>query len=154
MRDARNGMRDAALIVTSEGRRLTSRRITLPDSGVLSTDVTLPASRIPHPGWTSLQVRLEGLSDSQPRDDARTVVLQVSAPPSIVLLASPPDWDTRFLAHALEDVAQAAVKVFVAADPGGTRWRDAATLAAVRAGEVARVVQGAAPQRLSPPLAR
>jgi hypothetical protein len=144
MRDARNGMRDASLIVTSEGRRLTSRRITLPDSGVLSTDLTLPASRIPHPGWTSLQVRLEGVSDSEPRDDARTVVLQVSAPPSIVLLASPPDWDTRFLAHALEDVAQAAVKVFVAADPGGTRWRDAATLAAVRPGEVARVVQGAA----------
>ena len=144
MRDARSGMREASLTVASEGRRLTSRRITLPDSGTVSTDLTFPASRIPHPGWTSLQVRLEGVSDSEPRDDARTVVLQVSAPPSIVLLASPPDWDTRFLAHALEDVAQAAVKVFVAADPGGTRWRDAATLAAVRPGEVARVVQGAA----------
>src|SRR5207237_1173204 len=57
--------------------------------------------------------------------------------------AAPPDWDTRFLAHALEDVAHAAVKVLVAADPGGTRWRDAATLAAVRAGAVARAVRGA-----------
>jgi len=143
MRDARSGMRDASLTVTSEGRRLTSRRITLPDSGTVTTDLTLPASRIPHPGWAALQVRLEGVADSEPRDDARTFVLQVSAQPSIVLLASPPDWDTRFLAHALEDVAQAAVKVLVAADPSGNRWRDASTLAAVPPAEVARAVQGA-----------
>ena len=143
MRDAGSGMRDGSLTVTNEGRRLTSRRATLPDSGVVSTELTLPASRIPHPGWTALQVRLEGVSDSEPRDDARSFVLQVSAQPSIVVLASPPDWDTRFLAHALEDVAHAAVKVLVAADPGGTRWRDAATLAAVPAGEVARAVRGA-----------
>ena len=143
MRDAGSGMRDGSLTVTSEGRRLTSRRVTLPDSGVVSTELTLPASRISHPGWTALQVRLEGVSDSEPRDDARSFVLQVSAQPSIVVLASPPDWDTRFLAHALEDVAHAAVKVLVAADPGATRWRDAATLAAVPAGEVARAVRGA-----------
>jgi hypothetical protein len=144
IRDARRGTRSATLVMSGDGRPLLSRRVTLPDSGTVSTDLTLPASRIPHLGWTALQVRLEGVSDSEPRDDARTVVLQVSAPPAIVLLASPPDWDTRFLAHALEDVAQAAVKVFVAADPGGRRWRDAATLATVRPGEVARAVQGAA----------
>ena len=143
MREAGSGMRDALLVVTVENRRLWSRRITLPDAGTVSTDLTLPASRIPHPGWTALEVRLEGVSDSEPRDDARTFVLQVSAQPSIVLLASPPDWDTRFLAHTLEDVAQAAVKVLVAADPGGTRWRDAATLAPVPPGEVRRAVQGA-----------
>jgi len=143
MRDARSGMRDASLTVTSEGRRLTSRRITLPDSGTVSTDLTLPASRIPHPGWVAVEVGLEGVGDEEARDDARSFVLQVSAQPSIVVLASPPDWDTRFLAHALEDVAHAAVKVLVAADPGGTRWRDAATLAAVPAGEVARAVRGA-----------
>ena len=143
MRDARSGMRDASLTVTSEGRRLTSRRITLPDSGTVSTDLTLPASRIPHPGWVAVEVGLEGVGDEEPRDDARSFVLQVSPQPSIVVLASPPDWDTRFLAHALEDVAHAAVKVLVAADPGGTRWRDAATLAAVPAGEVARAVRGA-----------
>ena len=143
MRDARSGMRDASLTVTSEGRRLTSRRITLPDSGTVSTDLTLPASRIPHPGWVAVEVGLEGVGDEEARDDARRFVLQVSAQPSIVVLASPPDWDTRFLAHALEDVAHAAVKVLVAADPDGTRWRDAATLAAVPTGEVARAVRGA-----------
>src|SRR5207244_1254241 len=91
-RDARGGMRDASLTVTSEGRRLTSRRVALPDSGVVSTELTLPASRIPHPGWTALDVRLEGASDSEPRDDARLFVLEVAPQPSVVLLTSPPAW--------------------------------------------------------------
>ena len=143
-RETGNGKGTAVLGANVAGRRIVSRVVTLPDSGIVSTDLSFPVSRLPFPGWVAVDVRLEGVSDSEPRDDARTVVLRVSAPPSIVLLASPPDWDTRFLAHALEDVAQAAVKVFVAADPGGTRWRDAATLAAVRPGEVARAVHGAA----------
>src|SRR6266571_2650893 len=134
-RETGNGKGTAVLGASVAGRRIVSRVVNLPDSGIVSTDLTFPVSRFPFPGWVAVDVRLEGVSDSEPRDDARTVVLQVSAPPSIVLLAAPPDWDTRFLAHALEDVAQAAVKVFVAADPGGTRWRDAATLAAVRPGE-------------------
>ena len=143
-RERGNGKRTATLVASVGGRRLASRVVDLPDSGVVSADLTFPASRFPFPGWVAVEVGLEGVGDEEARDDARTLVLQMSAAPSIVLLASPPDWDTRFLAHALEDVAQAAVKVLVAADPGGTRWRDAATLAAVRPGEVARAVQGAA----------
>jgi hypothetical protein len=141
-------------VASLAGRRLASRDVALPDSGIVASEITIVPSHSPGSlpavprslpsGWSALDVRLEGVpGDSEPRDDARTFVLQVSAQPSIVLLASPPDWDTRFLAHTLEDVAQAAVKVLVAADPGGTRWRDAATLAAVPAGEVARAVQGA-----------
>ena len=143
-RETGNGKRTATLVASVGGRRLASRVVDLPDSGVVSADLPFPASRFPFPGWVAVEVGLEGVGDEEARDDARTLVLQVSAAPSIVLLASPPDWDTRFLAHALEDVAQAPVKVLVAADPGGTRWRDAATLAAVRPGEVARAVPGAA----------
>ena len=144
MRDARSGMRDASLTVTSEGRRLTSQRVTLPDSGVVSTDLTLPASRIPHPGWTALEVRLDGAPDSEPRDDARRFVLEVSPQPSVVLLASPPDWDTRFLARMVEDVARVPVRTFIEAEPGGTRWRDATTLESRAPSDVARAVAGAA----------
>jgi len=143
-RERGNGKRTATLVASVGGRRLASRVVDLPDSGVVSADLTFPASRFSFPGWVAVEVGLEGVGDEEARDDARTLVLQVSAAPSIVLLASPPDWDTRFLAHALEDVAQAPVKVLVAADPGGTRWRDAATLTAVRPGEVARAVRGAA----------
>ena len=144
MRDARSGMRDASLTVTSEGRRLTSQRVTLPDSGVVSTDLTLPASRIPHPGWTALEVRLDGAPDSEPRDDARLFVLEVSPQPSVVLLASPPDWETRFLARTLEDVARVPVRTFIEAEPGRGRWRDGATLEGRAPGDVARAVAGAA----------
>ena len=142
-RETGNGKRTATLVASVGGRRLASRVVDLPDSGVVSADLPFPASRFPFPGWVVVEVGLEGVGDEEARDDARSFVLEVSAQPSIVVLASPPDWDTRFLAHALEDVAHAAVKVLVAADPGGTRWRDAATLAAVPAGEVARAVRGA-----------
>src|SRR5207245_47917 len=41
-------------------------------------------------GWQALEVRLEGVAgDSEPRDDARVFVLEVSPPPSVVLLAYP-----------------------------------------------------------------
>ncbi len=144
MRDAGSGMRDATLAVTVDRRRLASRVVPLPDSGIVSTEFTLPASRIPHPGWTALEVRLDGVSDSEPRDDARLFVLEVSPQPSVVLLASPPDWETRFLARTLEDVARVPVRTFIEAEPGRNRWRDGATLEGRAPGDVARAVAGAA----------
>ena len=143
-RDAGSGMRDATLAVTVDRRRLASRVVPLPDSGIVSTELTLPASRIPHPGWTALEVRLDGVSDSEPRDDARLFVLEVSPQPSVVLLASPPDWETRFLARTLEDVARVPVRTFIEAEPGRGRWRDGATLEGRAPGDVARAVAGAA----------
>src|SRR5439155_21051635 len=92
----------------------------------LSLHDALPisVSRFPFPGWVGGEVRLEGVGDEEPRDDARLFVLEVSPPPSIVLLASPPDWETRFLARTLEDVARVPVRTFIEAEPGGNRWRD------------------------------
>jgi hypothetical protein len=143
MRDAGRGMRDATLAVNLEGRRLVSRSVALPDSGIVSTELTLPASRIPSPGWSALDVRLEGVVDSEPRDDARAFVLEVSPEPSVVLLASPPDWETRFLARTLTDVARVPLRAFVEAEPGGNRWRDAGTLAPVAPSDVARALAAA-----------
>ncbi len=143
-RDAGGGRRDAVLAVNLEGRRLVSRPVSLPDSGIISTDVTLPASRIPHPGWSALVVRLEGVpSDSEPRDDARLFVLEVSPQPSVVVLAAPPDWDTRFLARTLQDVARVPVRSFVKVEPRSEAWRDAATLAPVPGSQVAQAVGAA-----------
>ena len=142
-KEAGRGKREGTLIVNLSGRRIASHRVVLPDSGVVSTDITLPASLFA-PGASALEVRLEGASDSEPRDDARTFVLDVSPQPSVVLLAAPPDWETRFLARTLTDVARVPLRAFVAAEPGGsTPWRDGATLAAVAAPEVARAVAAA-----------
>ena len=146
--------RNATLAVNLSGRRILSRPIVLPDSGIVSTDLTLPPSpdflrpftgSSPTGGWQVLEVRLGGVAgDSEPRDDARLFVLEVSPQPSVVLLASPPDWETRFLARTLADVARVPVRTFVEAEPGGNRWRDATTLESRAAGDVARAAAGAA----------
>jgi hypothetical protein len=110
----------------------------------VSTDLPFPVSRFPFPGWVAVEVGLEGVGDGESRDDARLFVLEVSPQPSVVLLASPPDWETRFLARTLEDVARVPVRTFIEAEPGGNRWRDAATLESGAPGDVARAVAGAA----------
>jgi hypothetical protein len=136
--------RAATLAVTLAGRPLAARRVPLPDSGLVSTDLLIPASRLPSPGWSALAVRLEGAAfDSEPRDDARLLVVEVSPQPSVVLLAAPPDWDSRFLARTLGEVARVPVRAYVESAPGANGWRDAATLAPVPTADVARAVAGA-----------
>jgi hypothetical protein len=140
-RDGGRGRGTASLVVSVDGRRLASQPVTLPDSGVLTTDITLPASHVPRPGWQVLDVRLEGVNDAEPRDDKRQFVVDVSLEPAAVIFASPPDWEARFLARTLTDVARVPVKVFVETERG--RWRDAATLAPVAAAELTRAAAGA-----------
>ena len=135
MRDAGKGMR-GTIAVSAEGRRLVSRDVTLPDSGILSAELPFPANRITHPGWSALDVRLDGVADSEPRDDAQTFVLEVSPQPAAVLLAAPPSWESRFLARTLGDVARVPLRVYAQTEPG--RWRDAATLAPVPVATVRR----------------
>jgi hypothetical protein len=142
------------LVVSLRGRRLASREVALPDSGIVTSVITLAPSPLPGSsrpllgslpaGWSALEVRLEGVADSEPHDDARLFVLEVSPQPSVVLLAAPPDWETRFLARTLEDVARVPVRTFIEAEPGGDRWRDATTLESRTPGDVARAVAGAA----------
>ncbi len=137
------GMGKGTLAVSLGDQRLVAREVTLRDSGTVSTEISLPASRLPS-GWSALHVRLEGVrADSEPRDDARVFLLEVSPQPAVVLLASPPDWDTRFLARTLSDVARVPVKAFVEAEPGGSRWRDATTMAHIPLSEVTGAVAGA-----------
>src|SRR5207245_2474753 len=81
------GREHAVLTVSLAGRRLASREVTLPDSGVVATELTLPASRLPS-GWSAAEVRLEGVGDDEPRDDARLFVVEVSPAPAIVMLAA------------------------------------------------------------------
>jgi len=132
---AGNGKRKATLVADLAGRRISSREVPLPDSGIVSTELTFPVSRFPS-GWSAVEVRLEGAGDDEPRDDARLFVVDVSPAPAIVMLAAPPDWDTRFLSRTLAEVARVPVKTFVATEP--THWRDAATLAPVSPADLAR----------------
>lgn len=139
-RETGNEKRTATLTASVAGRRVASRVVALPDSGVLGTDLTFPVSRFPA-GWSVVDVRLDGVADAEPRDDARRFVIDVSPQPAAVIFASPPDWETRFLARTLGDVARIPVKTFVETEPG--RWRDAATLAPAGAPDLKRAAQGA-----------
>jgi hypothetical protein len=142
-RERGNTKKTAVLGVSVGSRQIASRIVDLPDSGIVSTDLTFPVSRFPSPGWAAVEVRLEGVGDEEPCDDARRFVIEVSPKPSVVLLASPPDWETRFLAPTLADVARLPVRTFVETERPGKGWRDAATLESRSASEVARAVAAA-----------
>jgi len=135
------GKGTATLVVSVGGRRLATQGVWLPDSGILETSITLPASRFPLPGWQVLDVRLDGVGDAEPRDDARLFAIDVSVEPAAVIFASPPDWEARFLARTLSAVARVPVRVFVETEAG--RWRDGATLAPVATSELSRAAAGA-----------
>ena len=132
--------RTALLTVSSGGRRLAARDVPLPDSGALTTELTFPAARLPT-GWSAIEVRLESAGDAEPRDDVRRIAIDVSPLPTVVVLGAPPDWESRFFAKTIADVAHVPVRVFVETEAG--RWRDGATLAPVAADAVARAAAAA-----------
>lgn len=140
VKDGGRGKR-AALRVMLDTRRLLTQPVDLPDNGIVATELALPSSLFPRSGLQALQVRLDGLPDVEPRDDARWFVVEVSPQPVAVVLASPPGWETRFFTKTLADVARVPVKQYVETEPG--QWRDAATLAPVPADVVRRAAAGA-----------
>jgi len=84
-RDTGNGKRNGTLTVSLGDRRLASQRVSLPDSGTLSTELTFPVSRVPFPGWQVLEVHLDGVNDAESRDDARLFAIEVSLEPAAVV---------------------------------------------------------------------
>src|SRR5437879_13254232 len=86
-------------------RVLASQRVTLPDNGTLSTEVTFPVSRIPSRGCTVLQASLDGVNDAEPRDNTRLFAIDLSLAPAAVIFARTPDWEPRFAARTLAHVA-------------------------------------------------
>lgn len=134
-------------------RTLADSAVRLPDSGTVALRLAFAAARLP-PGWSAVTIRLRGAPDAEPRDDAREYVVGVTPEPEAVVLAAPPDWDTKFLAATLGAVADVPVRSFVSAERGS--WRDAATLAPVGADALHRsiaaarlVVLAGAPDRLT-----
>lgn len=105
--------------------------------------VELPVPTAPlGPGAHLLQVGVNaGGADREPRTDQRLHLLTVVRTPGVVLLASPPDWDSRFLYRALVTVADLPTRGYarVAAD----RWRSMADLRPVPVEEVRQAARGA-----------
>ncbi len=137
--------RSAILVARLGERALLNQRIVLPDSGSIAVPIALPAAGLPA-GWSALEIRLEGVRDSEPLDDGHLFVVNVRAAPAFVVVAAPADWDARFLARTLASVAGAPVRLFalLGGDASAGRWIDGATLAATNAEAVRSALRTAA----------
>jgi hypothetical protein len=88
-----------------------------------------------------LQVTLRGNGDAEPRTDTRLHLVRVAASPGVVFLASPADWDSRFLYKTLREVGQLPIRGYVRFD--GNRWRTMSDLRPVSAEIVGRAARRA-----------
>ncbi|MEZ4412645.1 MAG: hypothetical protein R2910_06660 [Gemmatimonadales bacterium] len=132
---------ESVSVLVRAGPRVIGRTTAiLPPDGSLPLRVAA-ATRGVAVGTQFLTVGIEAAADAEPRDDARLVAVDFSGTPGIVLLASPGDWDARFLYRTLRDVADLPVKGFVRLD--GERWRDMDGLAVVGAASVRASAAGA-----------
>jgi hypothetical protein len=93
------------------------------------------------PGPHVLSVAITNAADSEPRDDARLFVVNLVPTPGIVLLASPPTWESRFLLETLRAVAALPVRGYFEAERGV--WRRASDLHPVPSSEVAAAARRA-----------
>jgi hypothetical protein len=131
----------AVLEIALADRVLVRRRVPLPPPpGAGHRTVVLPPGAL-GPGTHVLDVRLVTAGDREPRDDVRRRLVTVGAVPDVVLVASPPGWESRFLARELADVTGSTVRAFAEIVPG--RWVDMRTGRPVPDARVAEAVRGA-----------
>ena len=131
---------DSVRLEVRLGSRVLTRR-GAPLGADAATTLTLAFPTAGLSGDVVLDVVLAGASDAEPRDDSRRYVLRVTPTPGVVLLANPPDWDSRFLFQALRDVAALPIRAYARLDNGP--WRSMATLQPVPADEVQQAVRRA-----------
>ena len=118
----------------AEGDRIWLRGPLVLDAGGRGRAVLRGPLPVVAPGAHVITVTLTGAADSEPRDDARSMVVTVVPTPGIVLLATPPTWESRFLLETLRDVAALPVRGYLETERG--RWRRAGDLKPVPSGEV------------------
>lgn len=125
--------RDSARVeVRLDQRLLTRRSVRVGANGTAVLGFALSSTGLA--GDLLLTVAIVAAGDAEPRDDARQLLVRVTPTPGIVMVASPSDWDGRFLFRTLRDVADLPVRGYTSLD--GTRWRSMETLGQVGAAEV------------------
>jgi hypothetical protein len=150
---------DSVTVALSLGEVVLGRRgVRLGPDGAARVRLRVGGPRLP-PGAHMLRVSLSP-GGAEPRTDSRLHALTVVATPGVVLLASPGDWDSRFLYAALRDVAQLPVRGYVRLE--AARWRSLRDLAPVGDEQVRQaarradllIVKGKAPDGLETGRAR
>ncbi len=121
-------------IEVTEGDRLWLRGALVLDAGGRGRIVLAGPLPPAAPGSHVLNIAVTGASDAEPRNDVRNLVVTIVPTPGIVLLASPPTWESRFLLETLRDVAALPVRGYLETERG--RWRRAGDLKPVPTAEV------------------
>jgi hypothetical protein len=126
--------------VLSGTTRVAVRTVRLVGEAAGRVRVAFPSSSLPS-GDHLLRVTLPRTGDVEPRTDTRLHLVTVAATPGVVFLASPADWDSRFLYRTLREVGQLPVRGYVRID--GNRWRSMNNLRPVPADVVRRAARRA-----------
>jgi hypothetical protein len=126
--------------VLSGSKRLARRMVKLGGEGGGHTRVALSSSSLAA-GDQLLRVTLLRGGGSEQRTDTRLHVLRITETPGVVFLASPADWDSRFLHQTLRDVAQLPVRGYVRLE--ANRWRTMGDLRPVSVDMVRRAARRA-----------
>lgn len=129
-----------AVEVLSGSKPVASRRLNVGEGATAKARIAFPSGAI-GPGDHVLRVRLAGAGDEEPRTDTRLHLVTVAPTPGVVLLATPADWDSRFLYRTLRDVAQLPVRGY--ARLNSDRWRSMSDLSTVGAERVRQAARGA-----------
>jgi hypothetical protein len=129
----------ARLEVRSGDRVLARRSVRLGKDGQALVSAAFPSVGLS--GDALFTVALVNPGDAEPRDDVRLWLVTVTPTPGIVMLASPSDWDGRFLFRTLRDVADLPIRGYTRFEAG--RWRSMETLAPVSAGAIAQAARRA-----------
>jgi len=130
----------ATVSVALDARVLAQRRLLLRPASDATVRLAASTRDLPA-GVLLLAVRVSGADDQEVRDNARLVAVTIARTPGIVVIASPGDWDARFLYRTLRQVADLPVKGYVSLEPG--RWREMGGLREVGAETVRSAVRGA-----------
>ncbi len=85
-----------AVEILSESKRLARRTVRLGGEAGGRARIAFSSSSLPA-GDHLLRVVLPRTGDAEPRTDSRLHYVRVAATPGVVFLASPADWDSRFL---------------------------------------------------------
>jgi hypothetical protein len=129
----------ARVEVRLDQRVLARRALRLGSDGAGTATLTFPTAGMS--GDLVFRVSLTGAADREPRDDAQLWRIRVAPTPGVVVVASPPDWDARFLFRTIRDVGQLPVRGYARFAPGG--WHSMETLKPVPAEEVTQAIRRA-----------
>lgn len=129
------------LLEVREDSQLWLRGIAIIDSGGRArARLEGPIPAVP-PGAHVLRVAITDAKDGEPRTDTRLWVVHLVPTPGVVLLASPPSWESRFLITTLRDVAAVPVRGYLETEPG--LWRRAGDLRPASSAEVSEAARKA-----------